>query len=133
MYSKWLGLSLETRNKIAEIFGIVKKGQIEVFSNTVKVDGYLVQDIEAALTIEAMQKYLGSQHTDRDLLSDMLISKVQAPVVMDAPTPEPEKVLAAGTFTGEIEVMKVKMPVKKAIKKVEVKKVVKKTVKKKCE
>lgn len=131
-YGKWLSLSLETRNKIAAIFGIPKKGQIEVFSNTIKNDGYLVQDIEAALTIEAMQKYLGSEHTDRELLAGMLVNKVEAqPELVVTGTPIPEKVIATGTFDGKIEKLSNVKPVKvKKITKV-VKKVAKKNAKKK--
>lgn len=136
MYGKWLGLSLETRNKIAQLFGIIKKGATEVFSNEIKNDGYLVQDIEAALTIEAMQKYLGSEHTDRDLLASMLVSKIETQSVITA-TPIPEPVIATGTFE-KIEVMsevkpkKVKV-VKKAVTKIVkvIKKVAKKNAKKK--
>lgn len=133
MYSKWLSLSLDTRNKIADKFGIIRKGQIEVYSNTVKVDGYLVEDIEAALTIEAMRNFVGanSDVENRDILSDMVIRKIEGPVVTG--TPEPEKVIASGTFDGKIEVMKPEPIKKKDLKPskiVKVKKVAKKVTKK---
>lgn len=132
MYSKWLSLSLETRNKIAVAFDIQKKGATEVFSNTIKSDGYMVQDIEGALTVKAMQDYLGSTETDKDTLAQMLID------VMEGRGME---IKAEGTFS-KMEVMETtgteglpeptgtpKVVKKKAVKKVA--KVVKKVAKKK--
>ena len=77
LYSKWLELPLQTRIKIAEEFGIIKKASIEVFDNKVKNDGYLIKDIESALSIENIQKYLGINETDMIILWDLLISKIE--------------------------------------------------------
>lgn len=70
LYSKWLGLPLNTRVLLADKFGIQKKGSIEVFANTVKSDGYLVLDIEQALTKESLQAALNSKETDINKLFD---------------------------------------------------------------
>jgi hypothetical protein len=107
MYSKWINLSLETRNKIAEVFDIVKKGSVEVFSNTIKSDGYLIADIDKAITVSSMQSYLGSKETDSNVLFDMLVNKFE---------PKPE-VVAQGEIA-KIEVMPVEAPKKKVVKKV---------------
>jgi hypothetical protein len=139
-YGKWLSLSLDTRNKIAEIFGIIRKGQIEVFSNTVKNDGYLVQDIEAALTPRAIKNYLRVDEDNPEILVEFLIKKVEAPVIpVITATPMPEPVIATGTFDGKIEKMsdvkpekitKVAKVIKTPLKSKVVKKVAKKNAKK---
>lgn len=77
MYSQWVSLSLATRNKLANIFGIIKKGSTEVASNVIKSDGYLVEDIEKALTQKAMQDYLDVGNTDIADLFKMVVSKAE--------------------------------------------------------
>jgi len=77
LYSRWANLTLQTRNKIASEFGIQKKGSVEVFSNTIKSDGYLVEDIEKALTLEALQKYLKTDEKDIAELWEQLIDKAE--------------------------------------------------------
>lgn len=74
LYSKWFGLPINKRHKIAQAFNIQKKGSTEVFDNTIRNDGYLIKDIEEALTLEAMQKYLGSKEKNISKLFDKLIS-----------------------------------------------------------
>lgn len=76
LYSKWLDLPLSTRHEIAKIFGIVKKGSTEVHSNVIKSDGYGIRDIENALTIEVMQKYLASKSESIDVLMAGVIQTV---------------------------------------------------------
>jgi len=68
MYSWWLSTPLSTRHKIAEQFKIVKKGATEVFNNTIKSDGYVLKDIETAITVESMQAYTGSDSKDTHVL-----------------------------------------------------------------
>lgn len=77
LYSRWCALHLATRIKIAEAFGIVKKGSTEVHSNTIKSDGYVIKDIEDALTLEAMQKYLHCQNDDVGFVFNLLIDKFE--------------------------------------------------------
>lgn len=88
LYGSWLHLSLATRHKLAEQFGIIKRGSTEVFNNTIKSDGYVVGEIEGALNVDAIQKYLGSEETDMAKLWTMMVDKiegreVQEPVVSD--------------------------------------------------
>jgi len=93
LYSRWCALTLPTRNKLAEIFGIEKKGATEVASNVVKHDGYLVEDIEQAMTVEAMQKYLSAGNTDISELWNMTIDKIEGREV-EGLTSLPEKTMA---------------------------------------
>jgi len=85
LYGHWLQLSLPTRQKIAGQFGIIKRGSTEVFNNTIKSDGYLIQEIESALNIDAIQTYLGSNETDMTKLWTMMIDKIEGREVI-APT-----------------------------------------------
>jgi len=96
IYSRWISLSLDTRNKIAREFGIVKKGPVEVFANTIKSDGYLVKDIDDALTLTKMQAYLGTTETDPTVLWNYLVDKMEGRniTLIDTPvavTIEPDK------------------------------------------
>lgn len=77
LYSHWIALPLPTRHEIARQFGIVKKSPTHVFDNVVKDDGFLVKDIESALTIEAIQKYLGTNDTDMVLLWNCMVDKIE--------------------------------------------------------
>jgi len=76
LYSQWANLPLETRNKIAGEFGIIRKGSVEVFANTIKSDGYLIKDVEAALTLNKLQNYLGTSETDHTVLWNYLVDKM---------------------------------------------------------
>ncbi len=95
LYGQWLKLSLPTRALIAAQFGIIKRGSTEVFDNQIVKDGYVIGEIEAALNIDAIQKYVGSENTDMAILWDMLVCKAEGreytpPVVEVVPeTPKP--------------------------------------------
>jgi hypothetical protein len=105
LYSRWCALPLTTRNKIAEIFNIPKKGAIEVSSNEIKADGYFVEDIEKAITVEALQDYLQSgstSETDLSALWSMMIDRVEGRT--QVPVLEP----------GAHEVKLEKLPIKEA-------------------
>ncbi len=77
LYSRWVALSLPTRNKIAQLFSITKKGATQVDSNVVKHDGYVIEDIEAALTQEAMENFLGLRFASPELLWEAVVNKVE--------------------------------------------------------
>lgn len=77
LYSRWIALPLPTRNKLAELFSIIKKGSTEVSSNIVKYDGYIIEDIEKALTKEAMEKFLGFTFNTPELLWEAMVNKVE--------------------------------------------------------
>lgn len=77
LYSHWCALSITTRHKLASEFGIIKKGSTEVFDNQIKHDGYVIKDIESALTLDAIQKYLGTTETDLQILWGWLVDKIE--------------------------------------------------------
>ena len=73
MYSYWLELSIGVRHQIAHKLGIEKKFPTEVQDNKIKTDGYLMKDIEVALSVVNLQKFLGTGETDHALLLKWLI------------------------------------------------------------
>ena len=77
LYSKWLSLDLPTRMKIAEIFGIVKRGSTHVVDNRIQSDGYNVEEVEAELTPEKLRKYMMSNEQDLDVLWDAFIARIE--------------------------------------------------------
>ncbi len=89
LYSRWCELPLSTRHKIAGEFGIIKKGPTHVADNVVRDDGYAVKDIEAALTMHSLQKYLGTSETDVTVLWSYLVDKMEGRdiQIMDISTP----------------------------------------------
>ena len=56
-----MDLPLSTRAEIAGKFGIQKKGPTHVDSNRIVSDGYVMQEVEAALTPENILFYLDGQ------------------------------------------------------------------------
>lgn len=90
MYSSWMRLPLTTRALLATQFGFSKTGSTHVQDNVVVADGYRIGDIEAALNLAAIQKYVGSTDTDMMVLWQMMVDKIEgrAPVVThDEPKP----------------------------------------------
>lgn len=115
-YHRWILLPIHVRNAIAFEFGIVKKGSTEVVNNTIKSDGYDINDIANALNMQALQAYLGTDMDDLSVLFDFLIQRMNEPIKPDIeePTPEP----APEPVVEKKSVKKsTKNPVKKAIKK----------------
>ena len=70
LYSQWRSLSLPTRIQLAQTLGIKKFGPTHVRDNVVESDGYLIEDVEKAITVEALQELL-----DTTLLKSTLVSK----------------------------------------------------------
>ncbi len=77
LYSRWCALTIATRNKLAEAFGIIKKGATLVDSNIIKHDGYVIEDIESAMTVKAMQDFLRVGNTDTEQLWQMTIDRIE--------------------------------------------------------
>jgi len=77
LYSKWIDLSISTRHAIASEFGIIKRGSTEVVANVIKSDGYLVREVEAALNIDALQRYLKTDCIDLPQLWEWLVDKIE--------------------------------------------------------
>lgn len=76
LYSKWLSLDLPTRMKVAEIFGIVKRGSTHVVNDRIQSDGYNVEEVEAALTPDVLRKYMMSNEKDPEVLWDAFIARI---------------------------------------------------------
>lgn len=94
LYSKWLRTPINTRHAIAKQFNIPKKGATEVSNNEVVKDGYFIEDIEKALNMAALQKYIGTGLTDFDVLWENLILRAEGKtmqVAVQVPAPEPPK------------------------------------------
>jgi len=79
LYSLWLRLDLPTRNRIASEFGIVKKNSTHVQDNRVISDGFLIEDVETALSLENLQRILQTNNTDIAILWDMLVNSTPVP------------------------------------------------------
>lgn len=80
-YSLWCSLPIQKRHEIALKFNITKKGSTEVFSNTIKSDGYLVQDIDDALSLENVRRVLNTDETDSSILWSYIVDGMPAPIV----------------------------------------------------
>ncbi len=118
LYSEWLALSIHTRHKIAEVFGLQKKGPTEVVDNMIKHDGYLLKDIEETLSVEKIQSFLGTDTTDMKQLWAMLIDTIEGRAVQVTvePIPELEPEMEPNVDTS-VPVIKIKKP-KKDVKEI---------------
>jgi hypothetical protein len=76
-YYLWHGVSLNTRHAIAKVFNIPKRGSTEVVDNQIKSDGYVIAEIDSILTVDALQKYIGTQETDIVKLWNWMVDKVE--------------------------------------------------------
>jgi len=106
LYSKWLDLPITTRIKIAEQFGIVKRGSTEVFNNTIKSDGFLIKEIETALAVGALQNYVDEpKETDLVVLWNLMLNKINGiPKVkkeQKSEIPVTEPIIAADSIAPE--------------------------------
>lgn len=77
LYSSWRALSLPTRVVIATAFGIAKVGPTHVRDNYIESDGYKIEDVENALSVEAMQKYTNLTSNDHTMLWEHMVSKAE--------------------------------------------------------
>lgn len=90
-YSKWIALPLQTRIKIAGELKLEKKGSTEVFNNEVIKDGYVMKEVEVALSLPSLQAYFSSIDTDVAFLFENLVRKVNGfPMSVKEKKPEPK-------------------------------------------
>lgn len=83
-------LPIATKALLAKEFGFSKTGPTHVSDSRVVSDGYKVADVENAMDISAIKKYVGAKDAvSYDDLWNMMIDKVEGRTV-SAP-PEPEK------------------------------------------
>lgn len=97
LYSQWLKTPINTRIKIAEQFGIKKTGSTHVSDNKIQNDGFLITDVESALTPEAISAYLGIAETHPERLWIALIDKIEGRTPLHPDTIKPGAVIE-GTF-----------------------------------
>ncbi len=89
LYSHWLRLPIATRHALARAFNIQKKNPTHVVDDVVRDDGYVLGDIESALTATAMSAYTGLPYSDAEQLWNDVVAKAEGRVVAAAPMPEP--------------------------------------------
>lgn len=87
LYHKWLELPLQTRVRIANEFGIIKRTSTHVFDNVVQSDGYDIKEVEQALNLNALQQKLDTTETDLNILWEWLVNG--KPVIPVASEPVP--------------------------------------------
>lgn len=73
LYSNWRRLDISTRIRIASELGIKKLGPTHVRDNIIESDGYKIEDVEEALSLENLQKHFQTTETNLDLLWNWLI------------------------------------------------------------
>lgn len=64
------------RNKIAGVFHIPKKKSTHVADNIVVDDGYYMEDVESALTGDAIRAHLSTDEKEPQVLWNMLIESL---------------------------------------------------------
>ncbi len=77
LYSHWNRLPLATRQAIAAAFGIAKTQSTHVSDNRIVADGYKIEDVENALTVERIQEYVGTKEKDMTTLFDLMVAKAE--------------------------------------------------------
>ncbi len=80
LYSNWLSLPLNTRIKVANQFGIIKRGSTHVSDNMIKSDGFDIKDIETKLTVETLQGFLSSTEGDIHILWRDMLDRIENPI-----------------------------------------------------
>lgn len=74
----WIDLSVETRQKLVEVFNIPKSGITEVRDQTVISDGHTNDDLNT-ITVEKMAEYVGSPaDLDFAVLWKITLSKIKS-------------------------------------------------------
>lgn len=86
LYSAWTKVPIGLRGALAKQFGIAKTMPTHVQDNRIVSDGYKIEDVEAALNVDAIQNYLGSDETDMAVLWDQLLASFE-------PKPVPEELV----------------------------------------
>ncbi len=81
----WVSLPNEVRFRIRHLFKIPQSGNVFVNDGKIETDGTTVEDFKA-LTVEKMQDYLESKETDFNKLFDLVVKKIQEPIINANPT-----------------------------------------------
>lgn len=64
---------------MAKQFGITKHGPTHVQDNRVVADGYNIEEVEAALNLDALRAFVGVEHTDLGTLLTLAVAKIEHP------------------------------------------------------
>ena len=80
LYSSWRALDLPTRIKIATELGIKKVGPTHVRDNIIESDGYLIKEVETALSVENLQKHFDTTETNTETLWEWLVKGKPIPI-----------------------------------------------------
>lgn len=90
LFAQWLRLPINVRHKIASEFGIIKRGSTHVVDNKIQSDGFLVEEVEGALTKDALKLYLGMmQENDMTVLWEAFIARMKDENALQVRTPTP--------------------------------------------
>lgn len=74
--TQWLGLPMDVRTRLKEVFGIPRSEGARIEDNRVMSDGHSHRDL-SVVTVERMQEYLGNpRQKDFFKLLDQVLSKV---------------------------------------------------------
>jgi hypothetical protein len=90
-YSHWMKLPIITRYKIAEAFGIEKKKSTHVANDQIVDDGFYIQDVESALTVESMRTFTGIESDNIEILWQAMVDKIEGKEV-EVPEPVQEPI-----------------------------------------
>lgn len=77
---KWLNLPMNVKQELVRIFEIPQSGYVHVSDNIVLTDGHSDKDLQA-VSLEKLQKYLGSSETDYYKLFDQVVESIKSPRV----------------------------------------------------
>jgi len=72
-YDQYIALAIDERNKIREVFNVVKSGGMDVVDNEIVSDGTTPNDL-ARINIGAMLEYLGE--VDRDYCNNLWLQVI---------------------------------------------------------
>ena len=73
---QWMLLSIPTKQKLVEVFGLIRNGFSEVRDNVVIADGYTAEDLKR-MTKEVMETYIGSVEESFLRAWEITLSKVR--------------------------------------------------------
>jgi len=92
---EWLKLPMEMRIKLRDVFKVPKSQGSWVENNEVRSDGHTHQDLQSAITVEAMQNYTGSKDTDFLTLFHLTLNQAEQELIEIVPVVEkPDPVTA---------------------------------------
>lgn len=92
----WLQLTNEQRALMRETFSIPRSGGVEMMNGKMTSDGSNERDL-SSISVESMQKYIGSEETSFEKLFDLVVAKVNE-IIKEK---EQDKLLAEDRISAE--------------------------------